>query len=316
MKPTRLIALIAAAAAVLTVASMGLAADEAGKSPALGKAPKCNVFPSNNQWNVDVSKLPKHSKSNTYIKSIGRNDPLHPDLGSGKWDGGRIGIPINYVSGKQKRSRVKFEYADESDKGPYSIPRKPKIEAGSDRHIITVDKKRCKLYELFDARKGKGKWRAGSGAIFDLGSNKLRPAGWTSADAAGLPILPGLIRYEEVRRGEIDHAVRFTVERTQRAYVYPARHYASDSRSKSLPPMGLRVRLKSSYDTSGFPHQARTVLNALKRYGMLLADNGGDWFISGEPNPDWDNDDLRSLKQVKGKHFEVVDTSSLPKPGL
>ena len=303
--------LLALATTILVVVGV-----DPGNGSKLSSAPKCSAFPSNNHWNLDVSKLPRHSRSSRYIKSIGSNDTLHPDFGSGKWEGKRNGIPINYVSSNAKRVRVRFLYAGESDKRPYPIPHKPKIEEGSDRHILMVDKSRCKLYELFDARKSKGKWRAGSGAIFNLKSNKLRPKGWTSADAAGLPIMPGLARYEEVKRGQIDHALRFTVERTRRAYVYPARHFASSSNSRSLPPMGLRVRLKSSYDVSGFPRQARIVLKALKRYGMLLSDNGSDWFITGEPSPGWDNDDLHTLKQVKGKHFEVVDTSSLSKPGL
>lgn len=315
MKLLRPIALFSVSATLLAATALAVAADSSDGPPALDNAPNCKAFPADNHWNVEISKLPRHSKSSTYIESIGREDPLHPDFGSGTWQGGKIGIPINYTSSTD-RSRVKFLYADESDKGPYPIPNKPKIESGSDHHLITVDKNSCKLFELYDASKSNGKWRAGSGAIFDLGSNRLRPAGWTSADAAGLPIMPGLIRYEEVKRGEINHAVRFTVERSRRKYVYPARHYASDSSSKSLPPMGLRVRLKSSFKTSGFPRQARIVLEGLKRYGMLLADNGANWYISGEPDPGWDDDDLHSLQEVTGKDFEVVDTSSLPKPGL
>ena len=183
--------------------------------------------------------------------------------------------------------------------------------------MIVVDRRRCRLYELFAAYPVNGgrRWRAGSGAIWNLRSNKLRPAGWTSADAAGLPILPGLARYEEVRRGDIDHALRFTAPRTRKAYVYPARHFASNSDDPALPPMGLRVRLRASFDTSGFGTQARVVLRALKRYGMLLADNGSPWFISGAPSRGWDNDDLRGLRRVRGSDFEVVDTSSLPRPG-
>jgi hypothetical protein len=194
------------------------------------------------------------------------------------------------------------------------------IEGGAqsdgDRHALLVDKDACKLYELFDLRHAGTGWSAGSGAIFDLRSNKLRPAGWTSADAAGLPILPGLARYDEVARGRIDHALRFTVQRTRRAYVYPARHYASSSDDPSLPPMGLRVRLKANVDISHFPKQARIVLQALKTYGMILADNGSNWYISGAANPKWSNDDLHSLGQITGADFEVVDTSSLPHPGL
>jgi hypothetical protein len=210
---------------------------------------------------------------------------------------------------------VSFEFADESDRVGYPIPRNVAIEGGrrstGDRHALIVDRDSCKLYELFALYpQGRG-WRAGSGAVWNLRSNRLRPAGWTSADAAGLPILPGLARYDEVRRGGIDHALRFTVRRTRHAYVYPARHFASSSTDATLPPMGLRVRLKASFDVSRFPRQARVVLTALKRYGMLVADNGSDWYITGAPSSGWRNDDLRTLARVKGSDFEVVDTTSL-----
>jgi hypothetical protein len=282
----------------------------------LPEAPGCPVFPSNSVWNKRVDELPVASGSRRIVRSIGLNDHVHADFGSGKWDGGPIGIPITIVGRHQKTSRVSFSYAGESDKGPYPIPRDVKIEGGrrsdGDRHAIIVDKARCMLYELFALRKkASGGWRAGSGAIWDLTSNKLRPKGWTSADAAGLPILPGLARYHEVRRGRIDHALRFTVSQTRRKYIYPARHFASDSNDPSLPPMGLRVRLKSGYDIGGFPKQARVVLKALKRYGMIVADNGSDWYVSGAPHPKWNNDALHSLHDVPGSAFEVVDTSNL-----
>jgi hypothetical protein len=215
---------------------------------------------------------------------------------------------------------VSFEYADESDRGPYPIPRNAPIEGGrssdGDRHVLVVDRDRCKLYELFAAYPVAGgrRWRAGSGAIWNLRSNRLRPEGHTSADAAGLPILPGLARYDEVRRGRIDHALRFTARRTRRAYIYPATHFASSLTDPDLPAMGQRLRLKASFDTSRYPRQARVVLEALKRYGMILADNGSSWFVSGAPSSGWDNDDLRSLHQVEGSDFEVVDTSQLPRP--
>jgi hypothetical protein len=253
------------------------------------------------------------------IRSIGADQGLHADFGSGVWEGGPIGIPVTVVPGRQPRVRVSFEYSDESDPGPYPVPPKVRIEGGpsarGDRHALIVDRDRCRLYELYALarRPGRG-WRAGSGAIWDLRSNRLRPAGWTSADAAGLPILPGLARYDEVRRGAIDHALRFTVRRSRRAYVYPARHYASDSTDPSLPPMGLRLRLKASFDVSGFPPQARAVLVALKRYGMLVADNGSSWYVSGAPSPGWDNDDLHTLGRVQGSSFEVVDTTRLRPP--
>jgi hypothetical protein len=246
---------------------------------------------------------------------------VHPDFGSGLYDGAPIGIPYTTVGKSQHRVRVKFDYADESDKGPYPIPKNVPIEggrrSGGDRHAIVVDRSRCKLYELYAAYPVNGgtSWRAGSGAIWSLRSNRLRPAGWTSADAAGLPILPGLARYDEARRGSIDHALRFTVQRTRRSYVYPARHFASALTDPDLPPMGMRFRLKASFDTSRFPRQSRIVLNALKRYGMIVADNGSNWFISGAPSSGWNNDDLHQLGAVHGSDFEVVDTSSLPKPG-
>jgi hypothetical protein len=215
---------------------------------------------------------------------------------------------------------VSFEYGDESDRGPYPIPPNAPIEGGrsstGDRHVIVVDRDRCRLYELYAAYPlgGGRRWRAGSGAIWSLRSNRLRPRGWTSADAAGLPILPGLARFEELRGGGIDHALRFTAPRTRRAYVYPARHFASDSSDPSLPPMGLRVRLRRDFGTSGFPPQAQAVLRALKRYGAILADNGAPWFIGGAPSRGWDNDDLHSLGRVHGRDFEVVDTGRLPRP--
>jgi hypothetical protein len=219
------------------------------------------------------------------------------------------------VRGTQQKVRVRFDYADESDRGPYPIPPGVRIEGGraadGDRHAILVDRDRCRLYELFALYpEGRG-WRAGSGAIWDLRSNRLRPAGWTSADAAGLPILPGLARYEEVASGRIRHALRVTVSQTRRAYVWPARHFASDLTDASLPPMGLRLRLKRSFDVSRFPRQARVVLRALQEYGLVVADNGSDWYLSGAPSPRWSNDDLHSLHAVPGSAFEVVDTASL-----
>jgi len=283
-------------------------------------APHCPIFPPNNPWNERVDTLPVAADSAQLIASIGLSTGLHPDFGSGLWDGQPIGIPFDVVSKSTPRSRVTFDYADESDKGPYPIPKTVHIEGGNastgDRHALLIDEDACRLYELYALYpKPGGGWKAGSGAIWNLRSNALRPAGWTSADAAGLPIFPGLARYDEVARGVIDHALRFTVEHTRRAYVYPARHYASSSNDPSLPPMGLRVRLKASVDISGFPRQARIVLQALKTYGMIVADNGSNWYISGAPNPHWNNDDLHTLDRITGADFEVVDTSSLPHPG-
>jgi hypothetical protein len=278
-------------------------------------AAKCPIFPANNAWNERVDTLPVAADSAQLLASIGLSTGLHPDFGSGLWDGGPIGIPFDVVSKATPRSRVRFGYADESDKGPYPIPKSVHIEGGAqsdgDRHALLLDRDACTLYELYDLHGSGSSWTAGSGAIWNLRSNRLRPAGWTSADAAGLPIFPGLARYDEVARGVIDHALRFTASRTRRAYVYPARHDASSSDDPSLPPMGLRVRLKANVDISHFPKQARIVLQALKTYGMILADNGSSWYISGAPNPKWSNDDLHTLGRITGADFEVVDTSSL-----
>jgi hypothetical protein len=266
----------------------------------------CPVFPASSPWNQRVDKLPVAADSATIVASIGRDAPLHADFGSGLWQGAPIGIPHDVVARSTPRSRVVFDYADESDRGPYPIPARVHVEGGGDRHAILVDRSSCRLYELYALRREGGRWHAGSGAIWSLRSKRLRPAGWTSADAAGLPILPGLARYDEVARGAIRHALRFTAPRTRRAYVWPARHFASDSTDPRLPPMGLRLRLKASFDVRPFPRQARIVLVALKRYGMLLADNGSSWFVSGAPDRRWSNDQLHTLARVRGSDFEVV----------
>ena len=283
----------------------------AAASPHLVAAPKCGIFPASNPWNERVDSLPVASDSAAIVGAIGAGATMHADFGSGLWDGAPIGIPVTVVSKSQPKVPVAFDYADESDRGPYPIPGKVKIEGGGDRHAIIVDRDSCKLYELYALQHGAKGWTAGSGAIWSLGSNRLRPAGWTSADAAGLPILPGLARYDDLVTGGIRHALRFTVERSRRAYVWPARHYASDATDPSLPPMGLRLRLKAGFDTGGFPPQARAVLLALKRYGMIVADNGSSWYVSGAPDPRWSNDDLHTLGRVHGSDFEVVDTTSL-----
>ncbi len=274
------------------------------------------IFPRDNPWNTPVDKLPVHARSAAWIKSIGLDKPMHPDFGT-QWQGAPNGIPFVAVAPDQKKVAVKFTYADESDPGPYPIPANPPIEGGpkskGDRHILMIDPVNKRLYELFAAyRNNDGTWRAGSGAIFDLSSNKLRPAGWTSADAAGLPIFPGLVRYDEaVEAGAIRHALRFTVRRTQRGYIPPATHWASRSNDPNLPPMGMRVRLRADFDASNAPPQVRAIVAAMKTYGLLLADNGGDWFISGAPNPKWDDDQLRWLKRIRGRDLEVVDTGKV-----
>jgi hypothetical protein len=310
-------------AIVAAALALGLIAALLMGSPAhalrLPAARHCPVFPANNPWNQRVDKLPVSADSAQLISSIGLDAPVHADFGSGKWDGGPIGIPFDVVSRSTPRSRVRFEYADESNRVRYPIPRHVHIEGGvhatGDRHAILVDKSSCRLYELYDLRHTGQGWTAGSGAVWSLRSNHLRPAGWTSADAAGLAIFPGLARWDEDKRGRIDHALRFTAPETRRAYVYPARHYASSSNDPALPPMGLRVRLKASVDVASFPRQARVVLIALQRYGMILADNGSPWYISGAPNSHWSNEALHTLGRLTGADFEVVDTSSLPQPG-
>jgi hypothetical protein len=282
-------------------------------------AAKCPVFPKSNPWNKRVDKLPLVRNSAAIVRSIGVGGSVHADFGSGLYEGAPIGIPYTTVSKSQKRVRVKFDYADESDKGPYPIPKNAPIEGGrgsdGDRHVIVVDRDACKLYELYAAYpvNGGSSWKAGSGAIWSLESNKVRPKGWTSADAAGLPILPGLARFEDLKKGGIDHALRFTAKSTRKAFIFPARHFASSLTYPDLPAMGQRLRLKASFNVNGFPRQARAVLVALKRYGMILADNGSSWFITGAPNKGWNNDDLHTLGKVKGSDFEVVDTSRLPR---
>jgi len=299
----------------LAAFAVGVAAASAGR---VTNAPSCPVFPPTSAWNQRVDKLPVAPSSDRIVVAIGIDDHVHADFGSGLWEGGPIGIPVTVVGTGQPKSRLSFEYGSESDNGPYPIPRNVAIEGGrsadGDRHALIVDRDSCKLYELFALYPtAAGGWRAGSGAIFDLRSNRMRPAGWTSADAAGLAILPGLARYEDVARGRIDHALRFTVQRTRRAYVWPARHFASSHTDLSLPPMGLRFRLKKSYPIGGFPRQARIVLQALKEYGMIVADNGSNWYLSGAPHPEWANDQLHTLHRVPGSAFEVVDISSLPR---
>ncbi len=265
----------------------------------------CPMFPASNVWNKPVTGLPKASNSATMINAIGAAAHLHPDFS----DAGNYGIPFNLVGTSTPRSTVAFVYDDESDHIGYPIPASPKIEGGSDRHILMLDRDACRLYELFAASKSGGSWSAGSGATWNLYSNALRPAGWTSADAAGLPILPGLVRYDEVALGEIRHAIRFTAPSTCDGYRYPARHEAGSGSCATKPPMGLRVRLKASVSISGYGPQARIILMALKTYGMILSDNGSAWYITGAPNAGWDDDQLHDLHGIDGTDFEVVDTT-------
>ncbi|MEO8636238.1 MAG: hypothetical protein ABI587_13270 [Gemmatimonadales bacterium] len=275
-------------------------------------------FPDNSPWNTPIDQAPVAANSGLLIASMGVTTTLHPDFGA-DYLGGPFGIPYVVIDHRTTDVPVSFDYADESDPGPYPIPRGAPIEGGStasgDRHVLVVDHEGWMLYELFSAYPATSSWQAGSGAIFDLNSNALRPAGWTSADAAGLPIFPGLVRYDEVvEQGEILHALRFTARFTRRAYLSPARHYASSDTSSSRPPMGLRVRLKAGVDISGYPASARVILQALKTYGMILADNGSDWFLSGAPDARWDDAELNTLKQLRGGDFEVVQGGTLTAP--
>jgi hypothetical protein len=285
----------------------GTSAAAGPKPPTLPGARNCPIFPATNVWNKRVDRLPVAADSAALISAIGGDSSVHPDFGS--YLG--YGIPYNVVtSAKADLAKVSFEYADESDRVSYPMPAHPNQEASGDGHILIVNSTTCKLYELYDAKGGGTDWKAGSGAVWNLHSNRLRPNGWTSADAAGLPILPGLVRYDEVAAGAIRHALRFTAEKTARSHIFPARHDAGDS-GASLPPMGLRVRLKASVDISGFGKQARVILRALKTYGMILADNGSPWFISGASDRRYNDDDLHDLGKLKGSDFEVVDTSGL-----
>ncbi len=299
-------------------------------SPTLGQTPApprttgepaCAVFPANNPWNTDISTYPLHPSSDAIVDRIGRDDLLHPDWGT-VWDGKPIGIPYVIVGAGQPKVPVSFYYGPESDPGPYPIPNNVPVEGqpvgqpntagfGGDRHVIVVDESDCTLYETFDSKPVNGgqSWTADSGAIFDLDSNALRPDTWTSADAAGLPIYPGLVRYSEVMEvGVIDHALRFTVEDTRAAFIHPATHEASDLTGADLPPMGMRFRMKSSYNCNWASTEIQIVCTALKKYGMFVADNGSDWYISGAPDPRWDDDRLGDLKSIPGDAFEVVYT--------
>jgi hypothetical protein len=276
---------------------------------------RCPVLPANNIWNTPVETLPVLSNSTTMVNTIGATRGFHADFGSGTWDGGPIGIPFITVAGSQIKYPASFLYADESDPGPYAVPLDAPIEGGSastgDRHAIAVDTDNCILYELYRAFPETSDWTADAGAIFDLNSNALRPSTWTSADAAGLPIMPGLVTYEEVASGEIKHAIRFTVPQTRREFVWPARHYASSLTGSQYPRMGERFRLKAGFNISSFPADVQVILRAMKKYGIILADNGSAWFISGKPDPRWNNTNLQMFSQLLGSNFEAVDATVL-----
>jgi hypothetical protein len=273
--------------------------------PSLGG---CQMFPTDNAWNQDISAAPVHPLSSRYIQTIGENINLHADFGSNP----EYGIPFVVVPPGQPRVPIEFvEYGDESDPGPYPVPPDAPVEFGSDHHVLVLASGECKLYELYHAQRNGKAWQAGSGAVFDLSSNALRPEGWTSADAAGLPMLPGLVRFDEVQSGAIRHALRFTVENTGPAYIHPATHIASDSGDLKYPPMGLRVRLRADYDIAHFSGEARIILEALRRYGLIIADNGSNWFITGAKDSRWNDEDLDQLKSVPGSAFEAVFTGEM-----
>jgi hypothetical protein len=289
------------------------------QQPDLGAGASLNgkrLFPADNPWNQDISGETVDPNSANLIASMGLGTSLHPDFGT-VWNGAPNGIPYVVVSGAQTKVPITFTaYGNQSDPGPYPVPTDAPIEGGpastGDRHVIIIDRDNWKLYELYRAFPNGAGWNADSGAVFDLNSNALRPAGWTSADAAGLPIFPGLVRYDEVfGRKEITHALRFTASRTRRAYVSPARHFASSNTDPNLPPMGMRVRMKASFDISGYSPAMQVILRALKRYGMILADNGSNWYVSGAPDSRWNDDELNTLKGLKGSDFEVVKMGTI-----
>lgn len=297
----------------------GPGAASAGGAPGRARPPAaigpCPLWPPDNVWNMPVDTLPLDPRSAEYIATIGPDTGLHPDFGAGLWNGGPIGIPYTTVPGTQPLVTVTFDYADESDPGPYPIPPDAPIEGGAtsdgDRHVLVVDVDACVLYEMYYAwPQPDGSWHAGSGAVFELKSDALRPDTWTSADAAGLPILPGLVRYDEVASGEIRHALRFTAQQTRKAHLWPARHDASNLTAPTIPPMGQRFRLRADFDISGYSPEVQVILKALQKYGMFLADNGSNWYISGVPDERWDNDTLvGELASVLGSNFEAVDES-------
>jgi hypothetical protein len=316
MRQLSALALAALCAALLLITP-------ASRARPLPGAPHCAIFPADNPWNQRVDRLPVAQNSQQLIDNIGPNSPLYGGFASGMWNGAPVGYPINVVSNRTQRVKVRLDpaYRPVSYQGAIPLPARVRVQGGNvlsgDRHLIVVNRDTCRDYEFWRAFPlGNGGWSAENSVVFNLRSDLLRPVGWTSANAAGLPILPGLVRYDEVAHGAIDHALWFTAPLTRAAYVYPARHYGQGTDNPALPPMGTRVRLKASVDISHLPYQARVVALALKRYGMMLSDNGMPWYIGGAPSPRWKNMQLRQLARLTGSDFEVVDTSSLPHPGL
>jgi hypothetical protein len=313
----RLLAVLGVLATTTMLLGVGLLSSSATRGHARGKGGgpepeyKCQVFPPNNALNQEIATAPVSPNSANYVASIGLSAHLHPDFGTNP----TYGIPYTVVGAEQPKVPIKFtEFPEESDPGPYPVPPNAPVEGGGrggDRHVLVAQEATCTLYELYHAHKHKRGWRAGSGAVFNLASNALRPEGWTSADAAGLPIFPLLVRYPDVASAHINHALRVTVPSTQRGYIHPATHFASSSTNANLPPMGLRLRLKASYSLAGFHGEALVVLEALKRFGLIVADNGSPWFITGAPDSRWNNEDLEELTQVPGSEFEAVESGPI-----
>jgi hypothetical protein len=312
-----LLALVAALAPT-ALARTPDSTSRAASAPVRAVAPSeagCPIFPASNQLNEEIAGAPVSPNSANYIASIGLSGHLHPDFGTNR----HYGIPYKVVGKHQAKVPITFtEFGEESDPGPYPIPPNAPVEGAGeagDRHVLVLQKGSCRLYELYSARRHGAGWEAGSGAVFNLRSNALRPAGWTSADAAGLPIFPLLVRYPEVHAGQIDHALRMTVQQTQRGYIHPATHFASSSSNPNLPPMGLRLRLKASFSLAGYDGESLTILTALKRYGLIVADNGSPWYITGAPDPHWNDANLEQLKSVPGAAFEAVESGPIRRTG-
>jgi hypothetical protein len=307
-------ALPIAALALVAALAVALAAPAAQAKRQTGTGPYeygCPIFPANNALNEEIASAPVNASSQQYVESIGRTAHLHPDFGRNK----HYGIPFEVVPEQQAKVPIDFtEYREESEPGPYPIPLSAPIEGAGeagDRHVLVLQRGTCMLYELYDAQRSGAGWKASNGAVFNLRSNALRPEGWTSADAAGLPILPLLARYPEVETGAIKHALRVTVPRTQKGYIHPATHFASSNSDASLPPMGLRLRLKADFNLSGFSGQALVILEALKRYGLIVADNGSPWYITGAPSGKWNEASLEEIESVPGAAFEAVDSGPI-----
>jgi hypothetical protein len=308
---------VAVAVVVLAVGGVGsvagpVTADRSAK-PIAGTS--CSEFPGNNWWHAHIRDLPVHRRSAQWLSHMSTDRDLHPDFGPSYGAGPNYGIPITVVRPGHRKVRVRFQYASESDRVRYPLGKDTRIEGGrgssGDRHAIVVDRGRCRLYETWATRVRKGRWYAGSGAVWSLRSNRLRPDGWTSADAAGLPILPGLLRWNEVRDNRIDHAIRFTTDITSSHHLWPARHDAGSTDSRAFPPMGARFRLRASYSADGLSAKAKTVVRAMKKYGLVLADNGSPWFFQGERHAKWPERLIEDLKTIPASAFVAVDTSSL-----